>query len=148
METPNTKSAADSPLLHLDLVRQHLLETAKWGRFLAITGYVILVLIGLGAVSVAFFALLSDSFNGFPTQVMLLVILYAVLGAIYFFPVYYLHQYATRIHEGLGTNDAAMMTEAFGNLKSLFKFFGIMTIITICVYGLLILVMGSVYFLR
>jgi hypothetical protein len=76
--------------------------------------------------------------EGFPMTMV--GFLYLGIGAIYFFPINYLYQYSAKIKQGLQSNDSLTITSAFENLKSLFKFMGIFTIVILSLYGLILLI--------
>lgn len=121
-------------------IKNYLLETSKWGKFMAIVGYVgigLLVVVAL-AVMVGFSIFNSASGIGFPMG--LVGLLYLVFAAIYYFPVSYLYKYSAQIKEGLNVNDQQSITSGFENLKSLFKFMGILTIVILSIYALLLVV--------
>jgi hypothetical protein len=66
--------------------------------------------------------------------------IYVVIAAFYFFPVYYLHQFSIRIRRGLASQGLEDVTAGFQNLKSLFKFMGILTIVILSIYALIIVI--------
>jgi hypothetical protein len=120
----------------------YLMEAAKWGKFLAIMGYIgigLVVLLGIGVTFMGSFS--SELFPGMGGMNMgAFGLIYLALGAFYFFPVYYLHQFAVRIKQGLNSQDPQSMTTGFENLKSLFKFMGIFSIVILSIYGLIFLI--------
>ena len=60
-----------------------------------------------------------------------------LLGAlILFFPTYYLFSFSSKMRRALRNNEQAVLTESFKNLKSFFKFYGILVIIVLSVYTL------------
>ncbi len=118
----------------------YLKESAKWCKFLAIVGFVgvglivligLLMVIGIGAFS-AF-----DNNPNMPFSTTLIVFIYLIFAAIYFFPIYYLYLYATKTAKALHTKNQQMLTEGLENLKSHHKFLGIFTLIIISLYGLI-----------
>jgi uncharacterized membrane protein len=64
---------------------------------------------------------------------------YIGIAVLYLFPVTYLYRFSNRMRAGLLAIDQNLVTNAFGNLKSLFKFMGIMTIVILVIYLLFIL---------
>lgn len=121
-------------------IKNYLLETSKWGKFLAIVGYVgmgFLVLLGLGVI-VGFSIQGSLANVGFPAG--LIGIVYILLAVIYYFPVNYLYRFSVQMKQGLSLNNELSATSGFENLKSLFKFMGIFTIVVLSIYviGLII----------
>jgi len=69
-----------------------------------------------------------------------MTVTYLVLALIYFFPVYYLLQFANKMKKALSTKNEETLTNAFEMLKSHYKFIGVFTIITISLYALLFVV--------
>jgi hypothetical protein len=58
-----------------------------------------------------------------------------LFAAIYFFPVYYLYQYATKTSAALHSKNKQQLTDGLENLKSHHKFLGIFTLILVSLYG-------------
>jgi hypothetical protein len=123
-------------------VNSYLLEASKWGKFLAIMGYVgigLVLLLGIGVTLMgSFFSELVPGMGGMNVGAFGLI--YIVIAAFYFFPVYYLHQFSLKIKQGLISQDSQSITTGFQNLKSLFKFMGICTIVVLSIYGVVILI--------
>jgi hypothetical protein len=71
-----------------------------------------------------------------------LTILYLCIGLLYFFPCYYLFNFAAKMKSALIAHDQVLLAHSLSNLKSCFKFFGIMTIIILSVYGLMLIAFG------
>ena len=132
----------DQHLFDLQVDRQvtsYLNEAAKWGKFLSIVGFIFCGLL----VIVAFFAgtVLATSFSqlgaaygpGFGTFMTILYIAFALL---YFFPCLYLYNFSVKMIRALRSNDQLSLTESFKNLRSCYKFLGILTISIISFYVL------------
>ncbi len=111
---------------------EYLKESAKWARFLAIMGF-----IGLGFMLfmvIMFFSigdLLSEfiPYGGFPLS--FIGIIYLVLVVVGFFPVNYQFLFARKTLKAIEQNDNIAMEVAFRNLKSYYKFTGIVLIISL-----------------
>jgi hypothetical protein len=119
-----------------DEMKGYLLETSKWGRLLAIVGYVViglLILLGFGVI-VGFSVFGKMTHIGFPMGIF--GILYILIAALYFFPVNYLNKFSVQMKQGLLSIDQQSVTSGFGNLKSLFKFMGIFTIVILSMYAI------------
>jgi hypothetical protein len=126
--------------LHIDHQSgAYLRETAKWGKFLAIVGFImcaLVVLIGIfaGSIMAAAFGQMGGAYStGMGAGAAIVYILIALL---YFFPCLYLYRFATRMQVALQNNDQSNLSAAFMNLKSCFKFLGILTIIVLAFYAL------------
>ena len=119
--------------------KSYLRETAKWGTFLGIIGFIFTGLIALAALFAgsAFSTMGSMYDQGFGSGMAGLITVIYLLGALlYFFPSYYLYQSSSKIKEALRTQDSSTLELALGKQKSFFKFWGIMTIVIMCIYGL------------
>ena len=124
-----------------NIAKDYLRETAKWANFLAIMGFIGIGFMVLAALfaGALFSALPSD---GGVANVMsggAITIIYLILALLYFFPVYYLYKFATNMKAALSRNNEDVLTEAFLNLKSHYKFMGIFTIVILSIYALFFL---------
>lgn len=126
--------------LHVDHQSSaYLKETAKWGKFLAIVGFIGCALVVLfGILAGTMLASVSNSYggayaSGFGAGMAIVYILIAVL---YFFPCLYLYRFSSRMQVALQNNDQQSMASAFMNLKSCYKFLGILTIIILAFWAL------------
>ena len=119
-----------------------LRETAKWSKFLAIVGFIMMglmlaVLIFAGTTMANLFASgYGRSTGGGFFQVILL----AAFLLIYFFPCLYLYKFATKMQVALRNNDQETLNSSFENLKSCFKFMGILMIVILAIYALAFLI--------
>jgi len=121
--------------------RSFLSETAKWGKFLAILGFILCVFIVLAGVLVAtnyeeFDKAINAYGNNNPVKEMgpAVGIVYVVGAIIYFFPCLYLLRFSNQTKTALASDDQTKLTSAFKNLKSMFRFVGVLTIIVIAIY--------------
>jgi hypothetical protein len=132
-----------SNLFDLQLDHQaagYLNETARWARFLSILGFImigLLVLVGLFFGS--FIAGMMSTMNGGATSVFgggVLTFVYLLVAVFYFFPCFYLFQFASKMQVALRNNDVPTLNTSLKNLKSCFKFFGIIAIVVLGLYAL------------
>jgi hypothetical protein len=125
-----------------DLAIDALRTSAKWTMFLSIVGFIFigLMLIGGAIMTVSLAAIPDDpafgGINPFGAVKNFIGIIYLVMAAIYFFPVLYLYKYSKGVKEALNFNNSEVLAEALQNLKSHYKFIGILTIVLLCVYAL------------
>lgn len=131
-----------------DLAIDALRESAKWCMFLSIVGFIFIgLMLIIGAfMSVAMSAMPAMqqsstyghamSANPIFGMKAYFGIIYIVLALLYFFPVYYLFNYAKGTKQALESGNDDVLTTALVNLKSHHKFLGIMTIVMIAVYVL------------
>ncbi|MEO9570888.1 MAG: DUF5362 family protein [Polaribacter sp.] len=122
--------------------KSFLRETARWSKFLAIIGF---ILIGLMLIFAAFATTIFDMAAKMQPRVpeylgLTMSIVYLLLAIIYFFPVYYLLQFSTKMKKALVSKSDDILAKSFEMLKSHYKFIGVFTIITISLYVLLFIV--------
>lgn len=130
--------------------RAHLSEAAKWAKFLAIVGFVMCGLIVVIAFFVgSFLAMMTNSYNdGYSSTARLtggmgavVTIFYIGIAILFFFPYLFLFRFATRMKTALNTNDQLTLNTSFQNLKIMFRYVGILTIIMLSFYALAILML-------
>jgi len=128
--------------------RAHLSEAAKWAKFLAIVGFVMCGLIVVMAIFAgSFLAMMSNSYNdGYSNSARLtggmgafVAILYIGIAILFFFPYLFLFRFATRMKAALNTNDQLTLNTSFQNLKIMFRYVGILTIVMLSFYALAII---------
>ncbi|MCB0630718.1 MAG: DUF5362 family protein [Saprospiraceae bacterium] len=126
-----------------DQMRLYIKEIASWSFFLSIVGFVFIgfmVLFGLFA-GVILSSIMGNEMMGMMGMMGpgLMSGLYLVLALVYFFPVFYLFRFSSKAKTALRTGDDTELTVAFENLKSHYKFMGILTIVIISLYFLIFL---------
>ena len=127
--------------------RSYLLEAAKWARFVSIVGFVFLGLFALVFLFLGgnlFASGFADELGGeFGAMGGVATFLYlAFMGAILFFPNYYMYNFSSRIITAINSKSSLDLTDGFKNLKSLFKFYGIMFAIILGFYVLAFIGVG------
>ena len=114
-----------------------LQESAKWSKFMAIVGFVgigLMVLVSL-FMAIGFSSMGTANMPELPFSMSVFSIIYVLFAAIYFFPVYYLYQYATKTSAALNSKNKQLLAYGLENLKSHHKFLGIFTLILVSLYG-------------
>jgi len=123
--------------------RAHLIEAARWAKFLAIFGMIMCVLVAImGLFTGTTFMSTSTEFSGTaeplsifgPNVGIFMILLYVGFAILYFFPCLFLLRFANRMRNALGTNDQLLLNSSFQNLKVMFRYVGILTIIIIVFY--------------
>jgi len=126
----------------------YLNEIRKWTFFLSILGFVLLGIMMIGAFSAS--AIINQiSGEDIPFSGITLGIPYLFIGGIYFFPIYYLFKFSTKMKEAVLEENELSATEAFKNLKSHYKFMSILMIVMLAIYlilGVGLLMVGSAIF--
>ncbi len=148
MEQQQEQSLFD---LQLDNMSQsYLMETSKWGKFLAIMGFIgcgLLIIIGIFSASVfSRFNSLSSEMGGStsPFSPVVLSLVYVIMAVLYFFPCYYLFNFSSRMQTALRTNDQQALQSAFASQKACYKFVGILTIVVLSLY-VIALIAGMIF---
>jgi hypothetical protein len=131
----------------------HLNETARWARFLAIVGIILLLLAIVGMVTGMTFLSNTSRFelNGRQVDEMnkslriATLIGSVIMIAILFFPLLFLLQFSSRMKRALAANDQELLNDAFLNLKKYFRYIGVVMIVIISIYAIVFLlaIMGS-----
>lgn len=130
--------------LQVDEVGQaYLLETARWGTFIAIIGFIIaglLVLLGFFVMVIGgTVGSMSKAYSGLPIGFGFLGFIYIIFAGIYFFPSLKLINFSAGIKRSLPIKDQDEFNAALSKLKSLFKLVGILIIIMISFYILILI---------
>lgn len=136
-----------SPLTQLEQLvlntksKAFLREVGKWCFFFSILGFISIALFIVGAILMGtIYAPLLDmatqqqGLSGMSTYIMFV---YLFVAFLYIMPVVYLFKFSRKIKIALATKSDDTLAEALENLKSHFKFIGVVTIITISLYVLL-----------
>ncbi|WP_423735465.1 DUF5362 family protein [Chitinophaga caseinilytica] len=130
--------------LHIDETSARFLkETAKWGRFLSILAFIVLgfyalcVLIMILVGQRASGPVMESAYGANPMSMMMAtgtgLFFILLVVALMVIPVIYMYRFSTRLKVALENNDQHTLTESFSNLKSLFKFYGIYTIVVLVI---------------
>ena len=117
-------------------------EAARWTRFLSILGFILCGLTALGALFLgSYMSGMMSTLYG-TTGIFggaFFTVVYLLVALLLFFPTLYLFNFSSKIRKALAGNDQVLLTESFKNLKSFFKFHGVMAIIVISLYALVII---------
>lgn len=119
----------------------YLADTVKWAKFLAIVGF---VMVGFIVIVALFAGSMLSSLGSLDPQLGggaalgggLLTVVYLIVAIIYFIPCLYLYRFAQRTGDALNAKNQELLNEGLGNLRSLYKFMGILTAIVIGLYVL------------
>ena len=145
------ESSQTSSLFSLSIdptTKSHLSEAAKWARFLAIMGFIFLGLMVVGGViaGVVMATSLSqfegETGSGYVAGGMMggfgagMAVIYIILAVLYFFPCLFLLRFATKIKQALASNEQTDLNLGFQNLRAMFRYLGILTIIILAFYAI------------
>lgn len=123
-------------------IKEFLRETAKWGKFLAIVGFVMMAFLVILGIFMGTF--MGSMMAGMPDTAGLggamggaIGFIYIIIALIYIFPLLYLYRFSTKVKVAIAQDDQQYLYESFLNLKSLFKFMGIFMAIIVGFYALI-----------
>lgn len=140
MEELENKNNQENFMLINQEIKTSLLESARWGKFLAIVGYILVGFLILAGFLIMLGFSFAGRFSGTRFPMGIAGFLYIVMAILYFFPVNYLYNFSDQIKKGLESNNQQSVTSGFTHLKSMFKFIGILTIVILAVYALILLI--------
>lgn len=126
-----------------DVAIVYLKETSKWAKFLAIMGFIATgLMVIFGFFSSTLMPLIYNQQIGMgmmPSSFsFIFTVVYIAIGLLYFFPSLYLFKFSTKTKEAIHSLNEQTLTEALQNQKSVYKFWGIFTIIILALYALML----------
>lgn len=130
--------------------KDFLATAGKWATFLSIVGFVILGFMLIGAISMFALGSALEEMGGAAGPMAgilsgaLMGTIYLVAVALCFFPTLYLFRFGSKAKQAVANGTTSELTESMKNLKSYFKFMGIITIVCIAFYIILFFVMIAV----
>lgn len=134
---PTNQDHTTSDLTITATAINYLTETGKWGKFLSIIGFIatgFIVIMGFFAGSLMSMMPGGQGDHMSAGMGVMIGIIYALMGLLYFFPTLYLFRFSQKLKLAIATKNNEEFNMALGNLKSLYKFWGILTIIMISFY--------------
>ena len=124
-------------------IRSYIYETAKWTRFLAIVGLVFAAFMALMAFSAGgIIEGLAAAAPGNPLVQLgttFLTVYFLCISLMLFYPSFLLFKYANAANAAVLYADQESFTIAMKNMKSVFKFWGIIAIVVLVLNVLSIL---------
>jgi len=143
-----TQAETSSPQLTPESIN-HLLVAAKWGKFLAILGFIVIIFMVLAGLLISLaFSIMGDKMASLGGNYSLLSsgimsAIYIILGVIMAVPVYFLNSFSNQVSKSVRNNDTRAMTLALKRLKNLFVFTGVYTILMIAIYIIAVIAIAS-----
>lgn len=121
----------------------YLVTAAKWGKFLAVFGFImtgLMIVAGL-FVGVALTIVQSDIMmeQDLPFPPSILTFIYLAVAVVLLIPNIYLNNFSNRIIHSTHPDHAGLVTPAFKALKNLFVSIGVITIVSLASYVVIIL---------
>lgn len=116
--------------------KMFLKESAGWTKFISIVGFVFLGILVIFALFAGSLIGAAMEASGMEMGGAFLTVLYLAIAVLYFFPIYYLFQFSSKMKAALEQQSSSLMEQAFSNLKSHYKFMGILLIIMLALYAI------------
>jgi hypothetical protein len=148
MENYNTETKAYYLEIN-DNIKRYLSNSAQWGKFIAIVGFVGVGIMAVLSVVMIVFGGAFAKLQGVPVSGLIYRfggIFYLAFTVLYYFPTSFLYKYSIRIKNAVTNDDQLMLDSGFRNLNNLFRFIGIMTIIMLSFVALYLLIVIPVFF--
>ncbi|MFD2288409.1 hypothetical protein GJU39_03915 [Pedobacter petrophilus] len=135
-------------LIVTEEMRSYIYDITKWAKFLSFVGFALAALLVLVSFSVPSLLgsnpALAKQFGALGQGgSMAITIIYLALGLFYFYPSLLLLRISNNGKQGVLFGSQESLNTAMQNVKSLFKFWGIITIAVIVGYFLLIFMVGA-----
>jgi len=130
-------------LLVTEEIRSYIYETAKWTKFLSVVGLVFAVFMALAAFSAN--AIIEGIAATTPNNPLVqlgtsfIMVYFLCISLMLFYPSFLLFKYANAAKTAVLYADQENFTVAMKKMKSVFKFWGIMTIVVLAMYILSLL---------
>lgn len=140
-----TEEIEVQPLIITEDIRSYVYETAKWTKFLSIVGFIFsgftvifafgasAMLSSMGAAMGPAAGMLGALGGGFIT------VIYLLIALMYFYPSLLMFKYSGAAKKAILFADQASLSVAMSKMKSIFKFWGILTIVLLALYLIVIL---------
>jgi magnesium-transporting ATPase (P-type) len=127
----------------------YLLKAAKWGKFLAILGFIVSGLLIAGGIIMSF-VLNMVSEEMFPLNMpfspKILSLIYIIIAGIFLIPVIFLNSFSNNAIKAVNLSSTEKMTVSLKSLKNLFVFVGISTVVLLALYTIILIVVGTAAF--
>jgi len=123
-----------------------LLKTAKWGKFLAILGFIVTFFLFIAGILMSFvIGMLPDEMIplNMPFSPRVFSVIYIVIAGIYIVPVIFLNSFCNNAIKAIENSSTANLTVSLRNLKNLFVFVGISTIVILSFYTIILIIAGT-----
>ena len=154
--SPETAAASERPLAAQGVLTEtmliHLKGASPWLRFIGILGFIGVGMTALGGLSVlAIFPMMGeiwDEIPGFESFGSVfgaafggtIAVFYLGAAVLIFFPSLFIYRFGEKIRSFLRTGMEQDLEQAFRNNKSLWKFYGILCIISLAFIPVMIIV--------
>lgn len=119
-------------------------STRKWTTFLSVLGFIFLGLLIVAGLTTSLFLTTfktQEANLGIPESVM--IIIFITVGAIYFFPVFFLFRFSRNTRDAIQNLDRKKLAKGLNNLRLYFTYIGIMVIVVLSIYVVALFAAGA-----
>ena len=125
--------------------QSYLTESARWGKFIAIMGFILCGVMTVVAFFLPAFLVRLPPYNRMPEPYSSsmqggMTLMYLLFALILLFPCLYLYRFSVKMQLAVKSESQENFDESLMNLKSMFKFYGILTIILLSFYVLIFVI--------
>ncbi|MFZ4546169.1 MAG: hypothetical protein ACOYN4_01970 [Bacteroidales bacterium] len=123
-----------------------LVKAAKWGKFMAILGFIVTGLLLVSGILMSFvFNAVQDEMVplNIPFPPMVLSVIYILIAGVYIIPVVFLNSFCNNVLKAANFYSTEHLTTSLKNLKNLFVFIGVSTVIILAIYLIALIIVGS-----
>lgn len=145
---PDSPNLSPTLLTFTPDIAADLRETAKWSKFFGVMSFIAAAL----TILIGIFVFIADldpfssempelgpDQSGFDGLLLFGAFIYIIGGLIYIYVGRLFFGFSTQIKQAFDHNDQVALGDAMGQLKQLYRFFGILTIIVLVLYALIII---------
>jgi hypothetical protein len=116
----------------------YLTESAKWGKFLAIMGFIFCGLMAVLAFLLPKLITSLPAYSNYSSAMQAVMTVVYLAGAVLlFFPCFYLYKFSVKMQVAVKETSQETFDESLMSMKSMFKFYGILTIVLLSLYALI-----------
>jgi len=118
-----------------------LAGTKPWVRFMSVLMWIVISLVILGVIGFGIMMTLGAS-KAIGTPELIIIAAYGVMIFFYIYPAVKMWKFANRVKSLMATRSLADLDAALTEMRKLWKFTGIITIVILCIY--LVFIIGLV----
>jgi hypothetical protein len=118
-----------------------LAGTKPWVRFMSVLMWIVISLVILGVIGFGIMMTLGAS-KSIGTPELIIIAAYGVMIFFYIYPAVKMWKFANRVKSLMATRSLADLDAALTEMRRLWKFTGIITIVILCIY--LVFIIGLV----
>ncbi len=136
-----TAAHPEIQLIVTEDIRSYLYDMAKWTKFLAIVGFIVTGLTAMAAFGAGAFMAVMAKINPLIANISsgVFTLYFLIIALLYFYPSLLMYKHSTAANRAVLYGDQLSLSVAVKNLKSFFKFWGILMIVVIALYVLIFL---------